>query len=74
MPSKKKQSAGIAFAEVTMEQEKETPGTWRYAEVSPKTGQRIPRDEVDLGIIYIPKDLLELLDNPKQITVTITAR
>jgi hypothetical protein len=49
--------------EIILTKEKETPGTWRYKE-----------DKLDRPMtIYLTKEQVKELGNPKSIKVTITA-
>lgn len=56
----------IEPVEVLMEREKETPNTFRYQEIVPKTGA-LPV----LRTVYVQKSVLEKLGNPDVIKVTI---
>jgi len=56
-----------ANKKVTLTKEKETPGTWRYAEVTENGADPV------LRTVYLPKALVEELGKPTTISVTITA-
>lgn len=52
---------------IIFEKEKETPNKWRYKEVVPHGKEEV------IGTIYVPKKILETMDDPHLLSVTIKA-